>query len=581
MRNGLFTGRHDYKMRFPKRFGLFAVLLWAGVYALFGGCAPQPMPGRDDAFSQEGARRAQRVEKDETAESRRSAVRKGASRSDPFSAEPGTNRAERREEKRQARIDPHRAERDDPFSAEPGARRRKEAKRKSAEQTPSSAQYEETVSQGPHKFHLPVYNQIVPLMDRGDYAGAGAVLELNESQFGNKDRLLYLLESGLTDLYAGDFKTGRALLTEAENLDQELYTKSLTVQAATFIVNDLAAPYRGEDFESVMINLFLALAYVKSGSVEDALVETRKVDAKLTAINSRYPEDEKNVYKEDAFARWLMGMMYETDPSSANLNDAFIAYRKALDLYESDYGSDYLVGPPDSLKSNYLSLARWMGTAEFKEATRKYGKIPYLSIDQKKKLSKLIFIHFNGKSPVKVERSITSPLPDGHVVKVAFPVYQDRPTRIAGSQIVARTTDGKRELTTKTQMGEPIGRIARANLENRKTRIMAKAIARAAAKYAATKVAEHQARQQFGDGWGWVIGALGNIYAVLSEKADLRFWQGLPSEIRVAQLEVPPGLYSLQVNCTDSGGNILEKIKLGTVTTKPGEHRFFTFTTTK
>jgi len=580
MGNRLNIDRHFRIMSFLKSFGWFAVLLAAIVYTYFVGCAPQPRPGRTDAFSQEGTQRARSVQEDQPAEQRRSAIRKGASRSDPFSMEPVEDRADRGETK-QARIGPHRTGREDPFSAEPSSTRRGEAKRKTGEQAPSTSQYEETVSQDPHSFHLPVYNQVTPLMDRGDYGEACAVLKLNESQFGNKDRLLFLLESGLTNLYAGNLEAGQALLTEAENLDQELYTKSLTVQASTFIVNDLTSPYRGEDFESVMINLFRALAYVNSGNIEDALVEARKVDSKLTSINSLYPEDKKNVYKEDAFARWLMGMLYETDPSSANLNDAFISYRKALDIYETDYGSDYLVGPPDLLKSSYLSVARWMGTAEFTEATRKCGKVPYLSVDQKKQLSELTFIHFNGKSPVKVERSIISPLPDGHIVKVAFPIYQDRPSRIAGSQIVARPTGGENILSAKTQLGEPIGRIAKANLENRKTRIMAKAIARTAAKYAATKVAEQQARKQWGDTWGWVVGALGNIYAVLSEKADLRFWQGLPSEIRVAKLVVPPGLYSLQVNCTDSAGSILEKIDLGTVTTKPGEHRFFTFATAK
>ncbi|MBI4776643.1 MAG: hypothetical protein HY788_21110 [Deltaproteobacteria bacterium] len=581
MGNRLKIGPHFFRKTFFESFGLFAVLLAAIVYPCFAGCTAQPRPERKDSFSQEGTQRAPKAREDRPAEQSRSAIRKGASRSDSFSMEPGTDRAGSKEPGRQARVEPPRTGREDPFSAERGSSSRGEAKRKTEEQAPSSSQYEETVAQDPHTFHLPVYNQVVPLMERGDYSGACAALKLNESQFGDKDRLLFLLESGLTYLYAGDFETGQAILAEAESLEQDLYTKSLTVQASTFIVNDLAAPYRGEDFESVMINLFRALGYVKSGGIEDALVEARKVDSKLTAINSQYPEDKKNVYKEDAFARWLVGMLYETDPTSANLNDAFIAYRKALDVYETDYGNDYLVGPPDLLKSSYLTVAKWMGTAEFKEATRKYGKVPYLSVDQKKKLSELTFIHFSGKSPVKVERSIISPLPDGHIVKLAFPVYQDRTSRIAGSQIVARPTAGEKILTANTELGDPVGRIAKANLENRKTRIMAKAIARAAAKYAATKIAEQQARNQWGDTWGWVIGALGNVYAVLSEKADLRFWQGLPSEIRVAKLAVPPGLYSLQVNCTDSAGNILENIDLGTVTTKPGEHRFFTFTTVK
>jgi len=108
-----------------------------------------------------------------------------------------------------------------------------------------------------------------------------------------------------------------------------------------------------------MLNLLLALAYLQEGSVEDALVEARKVDKKLEAINSQYPKGKKNGYKEDAFVRWLMGMLYEIDPTSANLNDAFISYRKALNIYKKDYRTDYGLGPPVLLKKQYLRLAEW------------------------------------------------------------------------------------------------------------------------------------------------------------------------------------------------------------------------------
>ena len=199
------------------------------------------------------------------------------------------------------------------------------------------------------------------------------------------------------------------LFTEADRLDQELYTQSLTVQASTFIINDLTAPYRGEDFESVLLNLFLSLGYARRGMMEDALVEARKVDSKLASINNQYPADEKNVYKEDAFVRWLMGMMYEAEPGSANLNDAYVSYRKAVELYEEDYRTNYGVGTPSLLKEDYLRLARWMGGDDWKSARKSIGDLPFKTLEDRGKLATLVFIHFNGKSPVKVESSITSP----------------------------------------------------------------------------------------------------------------------------------------------------------------------------
>ena len=391
---------------------------------------------------------------------------------------------------------------------------------------------------------------------------------------------MYLMEGGLLSLYSNDYTASRKTLTQAEKLDQELYTRSLTRQATTFIINDLVAPYRGEDFESVMLNLLLALAYLQEGSVADALVEARKVDKKLEAINSQYPEGKKNTYKEDAFVRWLMGMLYEIEPTSANLNDAFISCRKALNIYMNDYRTDYNLGPPALLVQQYLRLAEWMGGEEFREAKRRFTDVKYMSQKAKHKRSTLTFIHFNGKSPVKVEKSITAPLPDGYIVKVAFPYYQDRPFTVEKSTIRASRADGKSFLA-RSWLGEPVARIARTNLSNRERRIMAKAIARASAKYVGGKEMVEKAKERYGE-WGEVLAkTFVNVYIVMSEAADTRCWHSLPSQIRVTQLDVPPGTYALSADCLNRQEQIVERLDFGTVTTEPGETRFFTFCTTR
>ena len=90
----------------------------------------------------------------------------------------------------------------------------------------------------------------------------------------------------------------------------------------------------------------MALNYTAAGHHEDALVEARKVDSKLNVINSRYADDKKNVYKEDAFIRFLMGVLYEAE---GEVNDAFISYRKAEEIYRNDYAANYGVSAPSLL----------------------------------------------------------------------------------------------------------------------------------------------------------------------------------------------------------------------------------------
>ena len=112
-----------------------------------------------------------------------------------------------------------------------------------------------------------------------------------------------------------------------------------------------------------------------------ALVEARKVDNKLNIINSRYAKDKKNVYKEDAFIRFLMGVLYEADGED---NDAFISYRKAEEIYRTDYRQNYGVSPPVILIQNLLSSAKAMDfIEELSEIQQQYSDVTFIQPDEK------------------------------------------------------------------------------------------------------------------------------------------------------------------------------------------------------
>ena len=110
---------------------------------------------------------------------------------------------------------------------------------------------------GPRK----VYSTVDELNAQGKFNLAHNYVEEHAKDYGKRNRLLYLLDRGMFAFATGEFREAIAAFTEAEELITELYTISLSQEATTFVVNDNAAPYRGEDFESVMVNLFLALSY--------------------------------------------------------------------------------------------------------------------------------------------------------------------------------------------------------------------------------------------------------------------------------------------------------------------------------
>ncbi|MDR0494083.1 MAG: hypothetical protein LBG95_00430 [Treponema sp.] len=99
------------------------------------------------------------------------------------------------------------------------------------------------------------------------------------------------LDKGLLEHYAGNYRNSSADLQEAERLIQEAFTKSVTADFASYIINDNTKEYPGEDFEDIYINIFNALNYYNAGNIEGALVEIRKLtwaSGKLDMLNRKY-----------------------------------------------------------------------------------------------------------------------------------------------------------------------------------------------------------------------------------------------------------------------------------------------------
>jgi hypothetical protein len=426
---------------------------------------------------------------------------------------------------------------------------------------------------------LRFHHQVDEMIAAGDYQNAYLLIEENKKNYTKRNAVLFYADKGTLAHYAGMYRESIESLVLAENRVEELFTTSVSKQVATFIINDNMAPYKGEDFEGVMLNLFLALNYLQTGEIDEALVEARKVDSKLNLINSYHPAGKKNIYKEDAFVRFLMGILYEVGGTQEDLNDAFISYKKAEESYVKDYWANYKTPLPRSLKENLLTTAYVMGTTEVNTYKNKYSCSEELTLSDKQQKGELYFIHYNGKSPEKIEDAIVAPMPDGYILKIAFPRYHLRPYNIRSSVIKATNLDSGNTTTAKTELGENIAAIAVKNLENRKVRIGVKAIARATAKYLAIKEAKKAAQKEYGDLAGNFAGLLGNIAAIITERADLRCWKTLPAEIRIGRSIVDPGNYKLDVSLLNKTGGVIRQLPLDEISIKRGEKKFIFFRT--
>ena len=416
----------------------------------------------------------------------------------------------------------------------------------------------------------------------GDARQADAIVQQAESSYGSKSRLLYGMDRGMTLQLAGDYQQSSVVLEQAEEEVDRLYTRTVRSEAAAFLTNDNALSYEGDAYEHVMINVIKALNYAVQGQLQEALVEARRIDHRLNVLTDKAKD--KSNYHEDGFARYLTGILYE---ASGDVNNAFIAYRKAYDAYEAMRGWARMPVPMQ-LRADLLRTADALHlTNEFEEYRRLFPDTAWQTNAVQADLAQVVLISYNGRAPRKEDRYLDLPISldalqlvllnrgfsqasrsqnraadtvlyglNGHVVRVALPRLVIQKTQVPSEQLTLVGEAGG-QVTVRSEVGQNISALADKSLSDRLPGITVKALARAAVKFAMAEGATRGAQQAAGKDaapWvGLVVGLLTKGLAVASEEADKRSWQTLPDEIHIARAWVSPGQYRVSVQMSGRG----------------------------
>lgn len=450
-----------------------------------------------------------------------------------------------------------------------------------------------------------VQQQIEQNLLVGDYGLALEVVEQERDRtYRGRNRLLYHLEKGMLLHLDGRYAESNAEFETAKRLGDDLYSRSISNEGLSLMTNDYALDYAGENFERTLIHLFAAMNYSLLGERDSALVEARQVGEYLRKlqVDSTTP----NVYQEDAFARYLSALLYE---AAGELDAALVDYKKAIAAY-ADYREQFGVPRPASLFANAERVAARLGPWA-REDLAALGS-PGEPREIPEGHGELILIHYNGLSPIKDQTRLTIPFSEAwlfvaalqgiadpearreierattvvsalrgvDVVSVAFPTFVDRSYVI--DRMEPRIPTAARILGP--ELVEDVGEIAKKDLEDRKTRIYTKTVARAAIKYAIQKGAEVAARQA-DDNYGSLLVAgtqiVGNIARYATEQADKRVWSTLPDEIWMASAIVPAGRHDVAVDFVTAQSTVVETRTLPGIEVAPGERRFVVLRTVR
>jgi len=376
------------------------------------------------------------------------------------------------------------------------------------------------------------------------------------------DRVLYLMNTGMLERMAGDYDESTSSLEQAKHLVEQLRALSLREQALSLTVNDATKAFIGEDFERVMVNNYLALNYLEQGKLDEARVEALQVDVLLRDRGQKTTIVKP--YEEDAFARYLTGIVYEDE---REWSDAMIAYRKAYEAYQKQLKA-FGVEMPETLKHDLIRLADRMGlTDEAKKYREEFDIKDTMSEAELLQRGEIILTVHAGLAPIKRERSTTLPNPaTGRILRIALPQYRSRARPFAYASLAADASHSAR-----TSRVENIDAIAEKTLDAEMPLITARAVARMAAKDTIAAVA---GSSNSGDSGGAaLIGLLVNVAGVVTERADTRSWFTLPGEIHLARLALPPGDYGIRIELRGRDEHVLDSGEIK-VTLRKGEKKY-------
>ncbi len=377
-----------------------------------------------------------------------------------------------------------------------------------------------------------------------------ALQQIEKQSASSTDRALTLLNKGMVLRMKRDFSGSNQALEAAKAEMERLYAASVSENALSFIVNDATVSYAGDDYEQVLVHLYLALNYLELGQPDAARVEALQMDVKLREIGEKIPGSK---FTEDAFSRYLTAMIYE---ERGEWSDALIAYRKAYQAYKK-YQANFGLAMPTQLKYDLLRLTRRVGLPDEAAQYEKEFGID-LPPDQGKspEQGELVFILNNGLAPIKREHTVTLLDPvNGIMVRIALPRYESRPNNVVSARVTASDKQADTELM------EDVGAIARQSLDARMAAITARSLARAVVKTIASRTAQQAAlnRNNSNDATLALLGALVvQVAAVATERADTRSWLTLPASIQMARLPLPLGSYTIKVELLGADGQVVD-----------------------
>lgn len=328
----------------------------------------------------------------------------------------------------------------------------------------------------------------------------------------NDDQLVYLLDYAVALQLAGMRKESNEALLKADRIADLVDYQSVSRIAGSLALNEEMVQYKGDTFEKLFINAYLAMNFLELGQLDEALVEARRINEKYL----KYRSDDKKKFELNFFGKYLSAIIWE---AGRNFDDAYIAYSEA---YKIDSSVSAL--REDLIRS--AKLARRMDA--YNDWKKKFTDVQEVPSWYDKSLGELIVIYQQGWGPRK------SPSRDEYRFPTLIPTYSE-------------TQKARLYINAKSYLSREVYDVqesAMLTLKEDQGILVAKRLTGIATK----AVLADQVRQN-----NKALGDLTWIVLNLTDRADVRQWSTLPQTIQTIRVPLAPGKYHFSIDGLGAG----------------------------
>ncbi len=399
----------------------------------------------------------------------------------------------------------------------------------------------------------------------GQYDEAIAMLsgEDRDDYYSGKEKVIYYLDVGMLYHYDRQWNESSEHLEEAEMLIEEYYTESVSQAAATFLLNDTAKDYGGEDYENIYLSVFKAINYIKKGEFDGAFVEIKRVNNKLNLLEDKYQDLAEQYNRSDdakieleagesrfynsALARYLSMIVYRAD---GNWDSARIDYQEMQEAFAKQKNiydfplplSEKVLERPNGAK---LSVLAFSGKSPIKRAST----FRIVTYDNRLEISTADESDM-GQMELTSYTNVAWPgMEGGYRFKFQIPRMESRGSVVNRIRVLV---DGKP--VGELEKLESIQKVAKETFSVKLPMIYLKTLSRTVIKGIVAQKGKEQMQKagaSSGSAFGLAAGIIGSVATDVAveatERADLRTSRYFPAFAYVGEWDVPEGTHEVKV----------------------------------